>query len=84
MHYFGICVGNALEENSEPLPFFNDCVENLQSFTDNEQNKDNVRDNKRLVKHHVHIKPGLGRPFVISVEQIRCKCVSLIFFPMYG
>ena len=43
---FGICIGNALEESSEPLPFFNehDCVENLQSFTDNKQNKDSMRD----------------------------------------
>ena len=63
------------------------CTEILQSLTNNKQNKDIVRDvlrkyrNKYLVKHHVHIKPGFGRPFVISVEQIRRKCVFIDILP---
>lgn len=89
IHDFGLCVGNELEENSDPLPFFNEqeCTEILQSLTNNKQNKDIVRDvlrkyrNKCLVKHHVHIKPGSGRPFVISVEQIRRKCVFIDILP---
>lgn len=89
IHDSGLCVGNELEENSDPLPFFNEqeCTEILQSLANNKQNKDIVRDvlrkyrNKCLVKHHVHIKPGSGRPFVISVEQIRRKCVFIDILP---
>ena len=89
MHDFGLCIGNELEENSDPLPFFNEqeCTEILQSLTNNKQNKDIVRDvlrkyrNKCLVKHHMHIKAGSGRPFVISVEQIRRKCVFIDILP---
>lgn len=86
---FGLCVVNELEENSEPLLFFNerDCIETLQSLTDDKQNKDIVRDilrkyrNRCLLKHHVHIKPRSGRAFVISVQQIRRKCVFIDILP---
>ena len=89
IHDFGLCVVNELEENSEPLLFFNerDCTETLQSLTDDKQNKDIVRDilrkyrNRCLVKHHVHIKPRSGRAFVISVQQIRRKCVFIDILP---
>ena len=89
MHDFGLCTGNELEENSDPSPFFNEqeCTEILQSFTNSKQNKEIVRDvlrkyrNKCLVKHHEHIKPGSGRPFVISVEQKRRKCVFIDILP---
>ena len=39
IHDFGLCVVNELEENSEPLLFFNerDCIETLQSLTDDKQ-----------------------------------------------
>ena len=88
-HDFGLCVVNELEENSEPLLFFNerDCTETLQSLTDDKQNKDIVRDilrkyrNRCLVKHHVHIKPRSRRAFVISVQQIRRKCVFIDILP---
>ena len=41
IHDFGLCVVNELEENSEPLLFFNerDCIEILQSLTDDKQKK---------------------------------------------
>jgi len=89
MHDFGLFIGNELEENSDPSPFFNEqeCTEILQSLTNNKQNKDIMRDvlrkyrNKCLVKHHVHIKPGSGRPFVISVEQIGRKRVFIDILP---
>lgn len=80
----GICICNALEESSEQLTFnARDCDESLQSLIVNELDKNSVRDvlekyhNKHLVKHHMHIKPLIGRTLVISVEQIRRKCVFI-------
>ena len=74
---------------TDPLPFFNEqeCTEVLHSLTSSKQNKDIVRDilrkyhNKRFVKHHVHIKPRSGRTFVISVEQMRRKCIFIDILP---
>ena len=78
----GICICNALEESSKQLSFnARDCDENVQSLIVNEQDKNSVRDvlekyhNKCFVQHHVYIKPRFGRTLVISVEQIRRKCM---------
>ena len=80
----GICICNALEGNSEQLSFnARDCDENVQSLIVSEQDKNSERDvlekyhNKYFVRHHVYIKPHFGRTLVISVEQIRRKCVFI-------
>ena len=80
----GICICNALEESSEQLSFnARDCDKNVQSLIVSEQDKGSVRDvlekyhNQHLVKHHVNIKPRVGKTLVISVEQIRRKCVFI-------
>ena len=39
-------LANELEDNSDPLPFFNEqeCTETLQSLTNNKKNKDIMHD----------------------------------------
>ena len=73
-----------MEESSEQLSFnARDCDENVQSLIISEQDKNSVRDvlekyhNKCFVQHHVYIKSRFGRTLVISVEQIRRKCVFI-------
>ena len=78
----GICICNALEESSEQLSFNAcDCDENVRSLIVSQQDKNSVRDvlekhhDKCFVQHHVYIKLCFGRTLIISVEQIRRKCV---------
>ena len=80
----GICICNALEQSSQHLSFNAlDCDENVQSLIVSEQDKNSVRDvfekyrNKHIVRHHVYINPRFGRTLVISVKQIRRKCVLI-------
>ena len=78
----GICICNALEKSSEQLSFNAcDCDENVQSLLVSEQDRNSVRDVlkkyhvKCFAQHLVYIKPRFGRTLIISVEQIRCKCM---------
>ena len=80
----GLCVCDKLVESSEDFRFnMRDCDESLRclSVSDDDQNRilDILRryHDKRLVRHHVKVKPSLEGPTVISVEQIRRKCVFI-------
>ncbi|KXJ09079.1 hypothetical protein AC249_AIPGENE13542 [Exaiptasia diaphana] len=81
----GICICNALDENNEQSTLFDerDCADSLQMFDHVTNEQDKIRGilkkytKKKLVKHHINIKKHLGRLLVISVEQIRRKCVFI-------
>lgn len=83
----GICVCDKLEENSNDFKFnVRDCDESLQSlsFSDRDRNRIvNVLQryhNKALVKHHTYVKPSYEGPIIVSVKQIRRKCVFIDYF----
>lgn len=78
----GICVCDTLEETSENYRFnVRDCDQSLRSSSVSDSDRNIIFDvlqkyhDKQLVKHHVYIKPSFGGSHVISVEQIRRKCV---------
>lgn len=80
----GLCVCDKLVESSEDFRFnMRDCDESLRCLSDSDDDQNRIRDilrryhDKRLVRHHVKVKPSLEGPTVISVEQIRRKCVFI-------
>lgn len=86
----GICICNALNENIDAESTLFDereCLESLQMLNVNEQDKISIGrilekyNNSKLVKHQINIKKGLGKLLVISVEQIRRKCVFIDVLP---
>ena len=88
-HFFrlndrGLCVCDKLVESSEDFRFnMRDCDESLRSLSVSDHDRNRIRDilrryhDKQLVRHHVNVKPSLVGPAVISVEQIRRKCVFI-------
>ena len=80
----GLCVCDKLVESSEDFRFnMRDCDESLRCLSVSDDDQNRIRDilrryhDKRLVRHHVKVKPSLEGPTVISVEQIRRKCVFI-------
>ena len=81
-----ICVGDKLEEGFDNVRFNKrDCDATLHSLSvsDDDQNRISAilqrYHDKPLVNHHVYVKPlalGAG-PVIISVKQIRRKCVFI-------
>lgn len=81
-----ICVCDKLEETCDNVRFNKrDCDAALRSLSvsDDDQNLLSAvlqkYHHKRLVNHHVYVKTSFGGPVIISVEQIRRKCVLLTF-----
>ena len=71
-------------ESSEDFRFnVRDCDNSLRSLFVSDSDRNRIRDvlkrydNKQLVRHHVNLKPSLEGVTVISVEQIRRKCVFI-------
>lgn len=80
----GLCVCDKLVESSEDFRFnMHDCDASLRCLSVSDDDRNRIRDilrryhDKRLVPHHVKVKPSLEGPTVISVEQILRKCVFI-------
>ena len=60
-----------------------DCYASLLSLSVSDDDRNRVSailqryHDKRLVNHHVYVKPSFGGPVIIQVEQIRRKCVFI-------
>lgn len=79
-----ICICDKLEKTFDNVRFNKrDCDTALRSLSvsDDDQNRLSVvlqkYHHKWLVNHHVYVKPSFGGPVIISVEQIRRKCVFI-------
>lgn len=73
----GICVCNKLEETFDNVRFNKrDCDATLRSLSVSDDDRNRLSavlqryHHKRLVNHHVYVKPRFGGPVIISVEQI--------------
>ena len=79
-----ICVCDKLEETFDNVRFNKrDCDASLRSLSVSDDDRNRVSailqryHDKRLVNHHVYVKPSFGGPVIIQVEQIRRKCVFI-------
>lgn len=73
----GICICNKLEETFDNVRFNKrDCDATLRSLSVSDDDRNRLSavlqryHHKRLVNHHVYVKPRFGGPVIISVEQI--------------
>ena len=84
----GICVCDNLKERSNDFEFnVHDFDQSLRSLSVSDPDRNRIANvsqryhGKSLVKHHLYVEPSyeLG-PVIISVEQIRQKCVFIDIF----
>lgn len=84
----GFCFCNKLQENIQFANFDpRDCRQSLPSLTLNDSDRDDILEllkkyeNIQIVNHHVYLQPQSTSMTILSVGDIRRKCVLMDFCP---